>query len=84
MVRDGQGCRDYGVHLEEETDWRVYDACPRCKVERGQACLDMRIKHGKPVQLWVRHSNRPLVSVLTVGPEFLAGSAFISNSRKRS
>lgn len=63
MARDGQGCRDYGVHLKPETNWKMYDTC-KCGAEQGEACIDRRFKHSAPKKNWTPHPNRPVISVL--------------------
>jgi surfactin synthase thioesterase subunit len=49
----------YGDHWSPKTDWSLYGLCI-CGAVAGQACADLRIKHGKPEQLWNPHKNRPL------------------------
>lgn len=55
---------DYGDHWTLESEWHAYDACPRCKAERGQPCRDMKYRHTAARFCWKAHPNRPLVSVL--------------------
>lgn len=57
MNRDGQGCRDYGMHMQAEAVWGDYGPCG-CGAEAGKPCIDRRFKHSKPELTWIAHPGR--------------------------
>lgn len=68
MSRDGQGARDYGVHLLPRAPFELYGPCG-CGAQAGKPCLDRRMKHMPQAEMWTAHPERQFLAwPVTVTP----------------
>jgi hypothetical protein len=57
MSASGQMPSDYGEHWTPEAVWPDYGPCG-CGAEPARPCLDRRMKHLPPREMWTAHPDR--------------------------